>query len=138
MAALAAQFRVEGIMWRERVLKGVLVALGLFFIAGIYPVTMTVWHRDHSGYGDAMMLSLYVALGPLLLAAARNPSAHRSLIAFAAWSSFSHAAVMAAMAYRDPSAHELIPGVVILVVIGAGLMALSPSKSPAESLAAAA
>jgi uncharacterized membrane protein YoaK (UPF0700 family) len=42
-----------------------------------------------------MMLSLYVALGIFLLLAARNPSAHRSVIAFAAWSSFAHGAVMA-------------------------------------------
>jgi len=33
-----------------------------------------------------MMLSLYVTLGVFLLLATRNPSANRSLIAFAAWS----------------------------------------------------
>jgi hypothetical protein len=37
----------------------------------------------------AMMLSLYVTLGIFLLLAARDPSAHRSLIAFTAWSAFS-------------------------------------------------
>jgi uncharacterized protein DUF6632 len=43
--------------------------------------------------GDTMMLSLYVALGVFLLIAVRNPSAHRRLIAFAAWS-FAHAVAM--------------------------------------------
>jgi len=38
-----------------------------------------------------MMLSLYVALGIFMLIAVRSPSEHRSLIAFAAWSSFAHA-----------------------------------------------
>ena len=38
-----------------------------------------------------MMMSLYLTLGIFLLLAVRNPSAHRSLISFAAWSSFAHA-----------------------------------------------
>jgi hypothetical protein len=42
-----------------------------------------------------MMMSLYATLGVFLLLAARNPSEHRSLIAFTAWSSFAHAALMA-------------------------------------------
>jgi hypothetical protein len=49
----------------------------------------------------AMMLSLYVTLGIFLLIAVRNPSANRSLIAFTAWSSFAHVAVMAAQAFRN-------------------------------------
>ncbi|PYX06759.1 MAG: hypothetical protein DMG88_17330 [Acidobacteria bacterium] len=74
----------EGNVWRERALKVVLVVVGLLFTAGIYPVTSILWNRDQSGYTDAMMLSLYFVLGTLLLLAVRNPSAHRSLIAFAA------------------------------------------------------
>ena len=42
----------------------------------------------------SMMFSLYVTLGIFLLLAVRNPSESRSLIAFTAWSSFAHAAVM--------------------------------------------
>jgi hypothetical protein len=77
-------------MWRERVLKVVLVLVGLLFSTGIYPLTM--FFRSEPALG--MMLSLYVTLGIFLLIAARNPSAHRSLIAFTAWSNFAHAAVM--------------------------------------------
>jgi hypothetical protein len=123
-------------MWRDRVLKFVLVLVGLLFTAGIYPVTMILWQRDQSGYTDAMMLSLYVTLGILLLIAARNPSAHRSLIAFAAWSSFAHAAVMAVMAFRDASEHGHLLGVAILVVIGVPLIMLAPAKQPVERLSA--
>ncbi len=123
-------------MWRERALKVVLVLVGLLFSAGIYPVTMILWHRDQSGYTDAMMLSLYVTLGILLLIAVRNPSAHRSLIAFAAWSSFAHAAVMAIMAYRDASARGYLGGVAALVVIGVPLIALAPRKPPVAGVAA--
>jgi len=119
-------------MNRERVLQVVLVLLGLLFTAGIYPVVMIVWHRDQKGYGDAMMMSLYFALGILLLMAVRNPSEHRSLIAFAAWSSFAHAAVMGMMALRDTEAHELLPGVAALVVIGVALLLLIPTKKAGQ------
>src|SRR5437660_8801853 len=79
-------------MLRERALKVLVVLLGLFFCAGIYPIAEALWHPDAAeDYGDYMMLSLYVTLGVFLLIAARNPSAHRSLIAFTAWSSFAHA-----------------------------------------------
>ncbi len=60
-------------MNRERALKAVLVLVGLLFSAGIYPLTMILWERNRSDRGDAMMLSLYVTLGILLLIAVRNP-----------------------------------------------------------------
>jgi len=125
-------------MWRERVLKVVLLLVGLLFTAGIYPVTSILWQRDQAGYTDAMMLSLYFTLGILLLMAVRNPSAHRSLIIFAAWSSFAHAAVMAVMAFRDASERGHLPGVAILVVvvIGVPLIVLAPAKQPVERLSA--
>jgi hypothetical protein len=44
-----------------------------------------------------MMLSRYVALGIFLLIVERNPSAHRSVIAFAAWLSFAHAVAMSTL-----------------------------------------
>jgi len=75
-------------MWRERALKIVLVLVGLPFTAGVYPLIGSLLHPADSDTGDTMMLSLYVALGIFLLVAVRNPSEHRSLIAFAAWSSF--------------------------------------------------
>jgi hypothetical protein len=55
-----------------------------------------------------MMLSLYVTLRIFLLLAARNPLANRSVIAFAAWSSFAHAAVMAVMAVHIVSQREAL------------------------------
>jgi uncharacterized protein DUF6632 len=124
-------------MWRERALKVVLALVGLLFTAGIYPVAMILWHRDQPGYTDAMMLSLYFVLGILLLLAVRNPAVNRSLIAFAAWSSLAHAAVMAIMAVRDASQRGFLPGVCILVVIAVTLIVLAPSGPPAERALAA-
>jgi len=70
-------------MSRERVLKIVLLVVGVIFSGLIYPLTMFVRQEP----ALAMMLSLYVTLGIFLLLAARDPSANRSLIAFTAWSS---------------------------------------------------
>jgi hypothetical protein len=115
---------------RERVLKVVLVLVGLFFSATVYPLTMSLWHEKQAGYGP-MMLSLYVTLGIFLLLAVRNPSANRSLIGFTAWSSFAHAAVMAVQAFPDASERgHLLGGGAGLVLIGVALVALAPTKQP--------
>ncbi len=123
-------------MNRERVLKVVLVLVGGLFSAGIYPLTMILWHRDRSQGGDAMMLSLYVTLGILLLMAVRDPSANRSLIAFAAWSSFAHAAVMVVQAFEDARDRDFLWGSAILVVIGVALIVLAPAKQSVERVSA--
>ena len=125
-------------MNRERALKVVLVLVGLLFSAAIYPVTMSLWKMNESDYGDDMMLSLYFALGIFLLLAVRNPSANRSLIAFAAWSSFAHGAVMAVLAVHIASERGgLLSAVAALVIIGVALIALAPAKQSGERASAA-
>jgi uncharacterized membrane protein YoaK (UPF0700 family) len=84
-----------------------------------------------------MMLSLYVALGIFLLIAARNPSANRSLIAFTAWSSFAHGAVMAVMAFQRADYRGDLWGVAALVIIGVALIVLPPAKQSIELISAA-
>ncbi len=126
-------------MWRERALKVVLVLLGLFFAAGIYPLMTTVRSAWQANNEDAapMMLSLYVTLGVFVLLAARNPSANRSLIAFTAWSSFAHAAVMTVMAVHVTSAREgLLMVSALLGIIGVVLIVLAPAKQPVERVSA--
>src|SRR5438132_14390717 len=125
-----------GYVNRERVLKVVLVLVGLLFTAGIYPATMILRGRDRSGDGDAMMLSLYVTLGIFLLLAARNPAANRSLIAFTAWSSFAHAALMASQEFRNLIPRGELVGVVALVIIGVALIGLAPAKQSVERVSA--
>src|SRR6266568_3183868 len=105
-------------MNRERALKVVLVLVGLLFLAGVYPIVMYLWRPGNESPGDAMMLSLYVTLGVFLLLAARNPSANRSLIAFTAWSSFAHGAVMAVLAFQIASERrDLLIAVAVLAFI---------------------
>jgi peptidoglycan/LPS O-acetylase OafA/YrhL len=126
-------------MTRERALKVVMVLVGLLFVAAIYPVAMSLWHPSPSDdTGDTMMMSLYFTLGVFLLGAARKPSAHRSLIAFAAWSSFAHAVVMTALGFHMPSERVgFLIGSAVLVVIGVALLALAPAKQSVEQVSAA-
>jgi hypothetical protein len=118
---------------RERALKVVLVLVGLLFSAAIYP--LTTFFRSEAAL--AMMLSLYVTLGIFLLMAARNPSANRRLIAFTAWSSFAHAAVMGMQAFLNLIARGELLGVAALVVIGVALIVLAPAKPSGERALAA-
>jgi hypothetical protein len=112
-------------MWRERALKVVLLLVGLFFSAGIYPLIGSLRDPAGSDTGDTMMLSLYVTLGVFLLIAVRNPVAHRSVIAFAAWSSFAHAVTMSIQGLEIPSQRTgFLGGSAVLVVIGVALIAL--------------
>jgi hypothetical protein len=111
-------------MNREAALKIVLALVGLLFLTLAYPLIMFV-RQDPA---TSMMFSLYVTLGVFMLLAIRNPSASRSLIAFTAWSSFAHAAVMGTQAMRNMVAREELVGVSVLVVIGVTLIALAPAK----------
>jgi hypothetical protein len=111
-------------MRRERVLKVVLVVVGLLFSALIYPMILFV----KAAPAVSMMFSVYFTLGIFLLLASRNPSAHRSLIAFTAWSSFVHAAVMGFQAFRNFVRHGELVGVAVLILIGITLIVLAPRE----------
>ena len=115
-------------MRRERTLKIVLVLAGLLFSAAVIPLMMMV-KQDPA---LAMMMSLYATLGVFLLLATRNPSEHRSLIAFAAWSSFAHAAVMSFQALLNMIARRELIGSAVFIMIGIALVAVAPARQPRE------
>ena len=129
VAAPACQAAIRrGSMKRELALKIVLAVVGLLFIALGYP--MVVFIRQEPAL--SMQFSLYVTLGVFLLLAIRNPSASRSVIAFTAWSSFAHAALMGTQACRNMVARGELIGVAVLVTMGVVLIALAPSKGLLE------
>lgn len=110
-------------MLRERALKVVLVLVGLIFAAFVYPLV------TEKSELLQMFLGVYVTLGVFLLLAARNPSANRSLIAFAAWSSLVHAGIMAVQAVHDVSERgHLLGGVALFGIVGVLLLVLAPAK----------
>ena|SRR3984893_12388885 len=115
-------------MKQERVLQVLLVLIGLFFVAGIYPLLTSLPQHQQSDYGDQMMLAVYLVLGVFLLLAARRPTAHRSLIAFAGWGTLAHDAVMAVQASQLKQLRsELLP-LIVVALLCVALIALIPSK----------
>jgi hypothetical protein len=77
--------------------------VGLLFSAAFLPLIGGLRDPANSDTGDTMMMGLYCTLGIFLLLAVRNPGAHGSLIAFAAWSSLVHAAVMSTQGLEIPA-----------------------------------
>src|SRR5215472_2934439 len=126
-------------MVRERVLSVVLVLVGLLFSAAAYPAIGGILDPMHSDTGDTMQMAIYACLGVFLLIAARNPGAHRSLIAFAAWSSFAHAVVMSMLGFEIASQRTgFLIASAILVAVGVALIVLAPAKQPGPQTRAAA
>ncbi len=96
------------------------------FMALPYPMVMFMRNEP----AIAMMLSLYATLGVFLLLAIREPVASRSLIAFIAWSSFAHAALMGTQAWLHMIMRGELIGVAVLVVIGIAFLWLAPAGQP--------
>ena len=116
---------------KEKYLKMALVVFGIVFLL-VYPLGMIwpsgwIWHGGQGTYYFQMICGIYAVLGIFLIAAARNPAANRSLIAFTIWSSVVHAAIMAVQAFSDNQEHgHLIGDVPALLVAAAILWFLSP------------
>jgi DNA-binding helix-hairpin-helix protein with protein kinase domain len=123
-------------MQRAKALRIALIAFGLIFIFGIYPLGLVwpsgwTWGHGHSHY-LMMIVGVYATLGIFLILAARSPDANRSLIWFTIWSSLIHAAIMAAQSLSDTGEHgHMIGDVPALLLIAIVLAALMPRAKPA-------
>src|SRR2546425_7881680 len=120
---------------RERALQVVLVVLGLLTAGANISalVTSLLALRPTSGTTAPMFYTILATLGVFLVLAARNPSAHRSLIAFTVWSSVAHAAVMALMAIQLPNKRgELLVGVATAVLPAVLLFVLARPAARSE------
>ena len=112
-------------------LRVALIAVGLIFLFGIYPLGKVwpsgwTWGQGHSHY-LMMILGLYATLGIFLLMAAKNPEANTSLIWFTVWSSVVHATIMVVQAFNDPGERgHLLGDVPALVIVAVVLAALTP------------
>ena len=125
---------------RERALQVGLVVLGLLTPgANIYPLvtSFVAGLRPTGGTTAPMFYTILATLGVFLVLAARNPSAHRSLIAYTVWSSFAHTAVMALMAIQLPTKRgELLAGVAV-TGLGAVLLFVLARSGSTDSTASA-
>jgi hypothetical protein len=124
---------------RLKFLRIVLVLTGVTFIVGL-PLLMFVvwpsgwaWHSGHSDY-PLMIVGVYGTLGAFLIAAARNPLNHLSLIRFTAWSSLVHAAIMFFQSFENSGNHgHLVGDVPALFIVAVALVALTPRGQAARS-----
>lgn len=118
-------------------LRVVLLAVGLVFVVGIYPLTIVwpagwAWHHTGQSMYLQMILGVYATLGIFLILASRDPLAHRSLIWFAVWSSVVHAAIMAAQSLLYPEHRGHLYGdVPALLIVAAVLAVLMPRRTSA-------
>jgi hypothetical protein len=122
---------------RIKYLRFALLAVGVIFIFGIYPLTIFwpsgwSWHTGHSDYLP-MILGIYATLGVSLLIASRNPLAHLSLIWFTVWSSIVHGGIMTVQALTN-SEHmgHLYGDVLALFVVAIALAVLTPFGATAK------
>jgi hypothetical protein len=60
------------------------------------------------------------------------------VIAFTAWSSFAHAAIMAVQASQNMIERRELLGVAFFGIVGVALIALAPTKQPVERIPAVA
>lgn len=116
-------------MIRERAARAILLLTGLLFAAATYGVVLGILRPSPTNYGETMMMSVYATLGVFLLLAVRNPAQHRSLILFAVWSSFAHAATMLCQAaFVSNGRSEFLLASALFIAIGALLVIAVPSR----------
>jgi hypothetical protein len=120
---------------QDKALRIALIAVGAIYVIGLYPLTVLwpdgfMWEPRQTEY-EHMILITFAILGIFLLLAARRPSEHRSLIAFAGWSSLAHGLLMVIQSLRDPMEQANLYGdIPALVFVGIVLIFLNRRASP--------
>jgi hypothetical protein len=120
-------------------LRVAMVAVGVIFLAGIYPLMVIwpsgwTWHTGHSDY-PMMIVGVYATLGVFLIMGARDPLKNLSLIWFTVWSSIVHGAIMFVQCFEGPMNHgHLIGDVPALIIVAIVLAALTPRGTAAQSV----
>ena len=127
-------------MKRERVLQVVLVLVGLLYLAWAIPLFQSLWHSswlEQNQDAFPMFMSVNTVLGVFLLLALKQPPRHRSLIAFAAWSTLAHAFTMLIMSIEAWShgmrRKDSPQDIVIVGAIGVLLLAALPARERASA-----
>jgi hypothetical protein len=128
---------------RIRLLRVALVAFGLIFLVGVYPLMMAWWPagwrwQPNQPEYEQMILGVYATLGVFLIVASRNPLQNRSLIWFTVWSSLVHGGIMAVQAMNMPMEHGHllgdVPALMLVAIVLAILMPRGVAAVPAKSI----
>jgi hypothetical protein len=119
---------------RIKYLRIALVAVGLVFIFGIWPLGLVwpsgwAWHAEGRSEYYEMILGIYATLGVFLIIASRDPMAHASLIWFTVWSSVVHGAIMGVQSLSNARhVGHLWGDVLALIAVAVVLAALMPRR----------
>jgi hypothetical protein len=122
---------------RRKYLQIALVVFGIIALL-LYPLMLFwpsgwAWSPGQHEY-EQMIIGIYATLGVFLIAAAREPEAHLSLIWFTVWSSVVHGGIMAVHAVVDHSERgHLVADVPALFIVAVVLAILTPRRSAARS-----
>ncbi|MGP3919010.1 DUF6632 domain-containing protein [Nonomuraea sp. 10N515B] len=134
--ALAAFLRVYGVMSLAIFVPlfiGFIVQTPLLAEAG-GPLNWTIWNDISSGHEHAhvppMLFTIYIVWGVFLLAAARNPLAHRSFLSFTMWANLAHALLMVAQAATDLDRYwsKFLTDIPFILILALGIFFLMPSE----------
>jgi hypothetical protein len=118
-------------------LKIALIAFGIIFIFGVYPLMMWIWP---SGWGwtprqaeyELMIIGIYATLGVFLIRASKDPLSHLSLIWFTVWSSLVHGGIMLVQAMVDSTERmNMLGDIPALFLAAFVLWYLVPEKAAA-------
>ena len=117
-----------------------LYLFGAIFVVGIYAMMQLftsgwTWEPRQPEY-EQMIMGMYAVLGIFMIRAAKNPSAHLSLIWFTAWSSAVHGGIMAVQAVVDPAERGHLPGDVAALLLVAVVLALLTPRGVTDRISA--
>ena len=119
---------------RLEYLKIALYLFGAIFIVGVPAMMMFIWPSGWSWTPsqpeyEQMIMGVYITLGIFLVRAAKDPSAHTSLIWFTIWSSIVHAGIMLVQALMDETERaNLLGDIPALFLVAFVLWYLMPRK----------
>ena len=125
---------------RIKYLRIALIAVGVIFTFGIWPLTIVwpsgwAWHEGSPATSDyfLMIVGVYATLGVFMIMAAKRPEVNASLIWFVVWSSIVHALIMAWESLRNPMMRGHLAGDVPILLVVAIVLGLLMSRSRAMS-----
>ena len=120
-------------------LKIALYIFGAIFIVGVPAMMMWIfpsgwsWTPRQPEY-EQMIMGVYATLGVFLVRAAKDPTAHLSLIWFAIWSSIVHGGIMLVQAIVDETERMNlvgdVPALFLVAIVLWYLMPLSDATDP--------
>jgi hypothetical protein len=122
---------------QHQLLRVALIAFGLIFTFGIYPLSMFwpsgwAWEPAQPQLFQ-MILAVYATLGVFLLFASREPERHTSLLWFTVWSSAVHAVLMAVQAFSLGHMGHMLGDVAALTLVAVTLSLLMPKARVAAT-----